>query len=136
MPIGLNYAIDSYYSWICLQRCWIINLIVGQIGIAIARPWYLIYSQNRSCVYPHGSLASHAWGYTQPITESEYDSLVDKGYKISDRISRTGVEEAYEAHLRGQWGGQILEVNAMGEVQRTQRFSTNTFFYQVWVCRL
>ena len=26
--------------------------------------------------YPHGSLAAHALGYTQPITESEYDTLV------------------------------------------------------------
>ena len=68
--------------------------------------------------YPHGSLAAHALGYTQPITESEYDTLVDKGYKIRDRIGRTGVEAAYETHLRGKWGGQMLEVNAMGEVQR------------------
>ena len=36
----------------------------------------------------------------------------------SDRIGRTGVEAAYERHLRGKWGGQMLEVNAMGEVQR------------------
>ena len=68
--------------------------------------------------YPHGSLAAHALGYTQPITESEYDILVEKGYKIRDRIGRTGVEAAYETHLRGKWGGQMLEVNAMGEVQR------------------
>ena len=68
--------------------------------------------------YPHGSLAAHALGYTQPITESEYDTLVEKGYKIRDRIGRTGVEAAYETHLRGKWGGQMLEVNAMGEVQR------------------
>ena len=68
--------------------------------------------------YPHGSLAAHALGYTQPITESEYDTLVDKGYKIRDRIGRTGVEAAYETHLRGKWGGQMLEVNALGEVQR------------------
>ena len=67
---------------------------------------------------PHGSLAAHALGYTQPITESEYDTLVEKGYKIRDRIGRTGVEAAYETHLRGKWGGQMLEVNAMGEVQR------------------
>jgi penicillin-binding protein 2 len=68
--------------------------------------------------YPHGSLAAHALGYTQPITDSEYDTLVEKGYKIRDRIGRTGVEAAYETHLRGKWGGQMLEVNAMGEVQR------------------
>ena len=68
--------------------------------------------------YPHGTLAAHALGYSQSITENEYKILAEKGYKIRDRIGRTGVEAAYEAHLRGQWGGQMLEVNAMGEVQR------------------
>ena len=68
--------------------------------------------------YPHGTLAAHTLGYTQPITEEEYKSLADRGYKIRDRIGRIGVEAAYESHLRGKWGGQMLEVNAMGEVQR------------------
>ena len=68
--------------------------------------------------YPHGTLAAHALGYTQPITESEYKTLAERGYRIRDRIGRTGVEAAYESHLRGKWGGQMLEVNAMGEVQR------------------
>ena len=68
--------------------------------------------------YPHGTLAAHALGYSQPITEDEYKQLAEKGYKIRDRIGRTGVEAAYESNLRGKWGGQMLEVNAMGEVQR------------------
>ena len=68
--------------------------------------------------YPHGTLAAHTLGYTQPITEEEYTALADRGYKIRDRIGRIGVEAAYESHLRGKWGGQMLEVNAMGEVQR------------------
>ncbi len=68
--------------------------------------------------YPNGSLAAHALGYTQPITEGEYQTLAEQGYKIRDRIGRIGVEAAYESHLRGKWGGQMLEVNAMGEVQR------------------
>ena len=68
--------------------------------------------------YPHGMLASHTLGYTQPITEDEYKNLAERGYKIRDRIGRIGVEAAYESHLRGKWGGQMLEVNAMGEVQR------------------
>ncbi|BEV35443.1 penicillin-binding protein 2 [Synechococcus sp. M16CYN] len=68
--------------------------------------------------YPNGSLAAHALGYTQPITESEFEALAEKGYKIHDRIGRTGVEAAYENDLRGKWGGQMLEVNAMGQVQR------------------
>ena len=68
--------------------------------------------------YPNGTMAAHAIGYTSPVTDEEYKTLAEKGYKIRDRIGRIGVEAAYESHLRGQWGGQMLEVNAMGEVQR------------------
>jgi len=68
--------------------------------------------------YPHGSLAAHTLGYTQPITEQEYKSLAKKGYQIRDRIGRIGLEAAFESHLRGAWGGQMVEVNAMGEIQR------------------
>ena len=67
--------------------------------------------------YPNGTLAAHALGYTQSITEDEYKYLGEKGYTLRDRIGRTGVEAAYEKHLRGQWGAQMLEVNALGEVQ-------------------
>ena len=38
---------------------------------------------------------------------------------IRDRIGRIGVEAANESHLRGQWGGEMLEVDATGMVQRS-----------------
>jgi penicillin-binding protein 2 len=68
--------------------------------------------------YPHGRLAAHVLGYTSGITEEEYKRLADRGYRVQDRIGRTGIEQVYEPHLRGEWGGQQLEVNAAGEVQR------------------
>ncbi len=68
--------------------------------------------------YPNGSLAAHVLGYTSSITEEEYLALRDRGYRISDRIGRFGLEKVYESHLRGEWGGQQLEVNAEGQVQR------------------
>ncbi len=68
--------------------------------------------------YSNGSLAAHVMGYTSSITEEEYDALRDRGYRISDRIGRIGLEKVYESHLRGQWGGQQVEVNAAGQVQR------------------
>ncbi len=69
--------------------------------------------------YPFGTLAAHVLGYTQPITGQEFEILSSKGYLIRDRIGRTGVEAAYEEHLRGQWGGEMLEVDAFGAVQRS-----------------
>ena len=68
--------------------------------------------------YPYGSLAAHVLGYTSPLTEEEYHQLEARGYRIRDRIGRSGVERVYESTLRGEWGGQQLEVNAAGEVQR------------------
>ncbi len=69
--------------------------------------------------YPYGTLAAHVLGYTQPITNEEYKILYKKGYKIRDRIGRIGIEAAYESHLRGEWGGEMLEVDAFGTVQRS-----------------
>ena len=68
--------------------------------------------------YPHGRLGAHVLGYTSGITEEEYGRLRERGYRIRDRVGRSGVEKAFEAHLRGEWGGQQVEVNAAGEVQR------------------
>ncbi|MFO0018130.1 MAG: penicillin-binding protein 2 [Synechococcaceae cyanobacterium] len=68
--------------------------------------------------YPYGRLGAHVLGYTSSITEEEYKQLREQGYRISDRIGRSGVERAFESRLRGEWGGQQLEVNAAGQVQR------------------
>jgi penicillin-binding protein 2 len=69
--------------------------------------------------YPYKSLAAHTLGYTQLITENEFSKLSDKGYKLSDRIGRKGIEAAFESELRGEWGGEMLEVDSTGIVQRS-----------------
>ena len=68
--------------------------------------------------YPHGRLAAHVLGYTSGITDEEYDQLQAKGYRIRDRVGRSGLEKQFESYLRGEWGGQQVEVNAAGQVQR------------------
>lgn len=68
--------------------------------------------------YPHGRLGAHVLGYTSGITEEEFQRLRDQGYRIRDRVGRSGLEKVFEAHLRGEWGGQQVEVNAAGQVQR------------------
>ncbi len=64
--------------------------------------------------YPYKDVASHVIGYTQPITDSEFNILSKKGYKLNDLIGRTGVEFVYEDHIRGEWGGEMIEVNSSG----------------------
>jgi len=58
--------------------------------------------------YPHGSLAAHVLGTTTSITEEEYQRLQPQGYRINDRIGRSGMERAYETTLRGEWGGAAV----------------------------
>ena len=38
---------------------------------------------------------------------------------MNDLIGRTGIEAAYENYLRGEWGGEMIEVNASGNVQKS-----------------
>ena len=69
--------------------------------------------------YPYKTLGAHAIGYTSAITNLEYEILSKKGYRLNDLIGRTGVEAAYENYLRGEWGGEMIEVNANGNVQKS-----------------
>ncbi len=69
--------------------------------------------------YPYGSVASHVIGYTQPITDSEFNTLSKKGYKLNDLIGRTGIEFVYEDLIRGKWGGEMIEVNSSGSFQKS-----------------
>ncbi len=64
--------------------------------------------------YPNGEAAAHVLGYTGEIPP---EGLTEE-YRLGDIIGRVGVEEAYEDRLRGQWGGQQVEVDVRGEVIR------------------
>ncbi len=83
------------------------NLYGAQIDIDLVRN------------YPYKSLAAHTLGYTQLITQQEFFTLSEQGYKLSDRIGRKGIEAAFESQLRGKWGGEMLEVDSLGAVQRS-----------------
>ncbi len=69
--------------------------------------------------YPYKTVASHLIGYTQPITDMEFNSLSEKGYKLNDLIGRTGIEFVFEDLIRGEWGGEMIEVNSLGSFQKS-----------------
>ena len=69
--------------------------------------------------YPYKTVASHVIGYAQPITEAEFNILSKKGYKLNDLIGRTGIEFVYEDLIRGEWGGEMIEVNSSGSFQKS-----------------
>ncbi len=66
--------------------------------------------------YPNGDLAAHVLGYTGEITEDLLNSPEYEGYRMGDVIGQMGAEAAFESQLRGQWGGQQVEVDSSGRV--------------------
>ncbi len=64
--------------------------------------------------YPYGTLAAHAVGYLNEMNGDELDRLRDAGYRLGDRIGRTGVERAWESYLRGRRGYRRVFVDVRG----------------------
>jgi len=57
---------------------------------------------------------SHLLGYTSRITAEEKDEYLDKGYLLTERVGRIGLEEKYQDLLRGEFGKKQIEVDALG----------------------
>ncbi len=73
--------------------------------------------------YPQGTMAAHVLGYVGRIaTEDELARYnEDTGYSPNDIIGKTGVEESYEALLKGKDGKEVVQVDVLGN--RTQTLS-------------
>jgi penicillin-binding protein 2 len=64
--------------------------------------------------YPFGTLGSHAIGYMNEMTGEELERLEPAGYRLGDRVGRTGVERAWESYLRGRRGYRRVFVDVRG----------------------
>ncbi|MEN2383840.1 MAG: penicillin-binding protein 2 [Gloeotrichia echinulata DVL01] len=64
--------------------------------------------------YPHGRELAHVLGYTRELTAEQLKDKKPEGYRLGDVIGQMGVEKAYEKTLRGEWGGQQVEVDGAG----------------------
>jgi penicillin-binding protein 2 len=71
--------------------------------------------------YPQGALAAHLVGYLGEISDQELLDPDFTTYRGGDLIGRGGLEQAYEADLRGIAGERVLVVNARGDVLDIQR---------------
>ncbi len=69
--------------------------------------------------YPFASLGAHALGYLNEMSAEELARLRPHGYRLGDRIGRTGIERAWETFLRGRRGYRRVYVDVRGrEVER------------------
>jgi penicillin-binding protein 2 len=73
--------------------------------------------------YPYGEAASHVLGYVGEISAREYQSLRNEGYTENDVIGKDGLEAVYDRYLRGEPGGERVEVDASGRVVADARFA-------------
>lgn len=70
-------------------------------------------------VYPHGAAFSHLLGHTGAITASELERLPHSF--ANDIVGRSGIEEMYDASLRGEKGREEIEINARLEIIDVRR---------------
>jgi penicillin-binding protein 2 len=68
--------------------------------------------------YPQGKTMAHIIGYTRELTAEQLKQKRSEGYRLGDVIGQMGVEKAYEKTLRGEWGGQQVEVDGAGRPLR------------------
>ncbi|MEM9539093.1 MAG: penicillin-binding protein 2 [Cyanobacteria bacterium P01_E01_bin.42] len=66
--------------------------------------------------YPNKASASHILGYTGELNAEELEKRRKDGYRLGDIVGKMGVEEGFEEMLRGEWGGQQVEVDGEGKV--------------------
>lgn len=68
--------------------------------------------------YPFAPMASHVIGFLGAIRESETEYYRNLGYDPDARVGQFGVEQTYEAVLRGKPGYLKYEVDSRGRILR------------------
>ena len=57
---------------------------------------------------------THALGYVNEIGADELDEMREQGYRLGDRVGKTGLEAEYEPVLRGRVGREFVLKNVHG----------------------
>jgi penicillin-binding protein 2 len=74
--------------------------------------------------YLYGRLAAHLLGYVGEV--SRQDLIKQTAYHMGDEIGKFGLERGWEPFLRGQPGGQEVEVDAVGRRLRVLKEMPDT----------
>ena len=57
---------------------------------------------------------AHTFGYVSEISDAELETKKDEGYKSGDIIGKFGLERVYDKEIRGENGGEQVEVDVAG----------------------
>ena len=78
---------------------------------------------NEARYYPFGGAFAHVIGYVAKPNDRDIKAIEDRGEKVPEilynpgfRIGRQGVEKSFDTDLRGEAGGNRVEVDARGRV--------------------
>ena len=86
---------------------------------------------GRGAATADGPMAAHVLGYLGEINQKQLKILKEQGYVIGDEIGQYGLERRWEELLRGQSGGQQVEVDALGRRVRVLHEVTDVPGYTV-----
>ncbi len=81
--------------------------------------------------YADGAMGAHVLGYLGEIGPAQLKTLKAEGYVLGDEIGQYGLERRWEDVLRGQSGGQQVEVDALGRRVRVLHEVTDVPGYTV-----
>jgi penicillin-binding protein 2 len=73
-------------------------------------------SSGTQLTYPYGTTGAQMLGFVRQINSAELKAHSTQGYQLGDEYGQDGLENQYEAYLRGKPGVNQVEVNAQGQV--------------------
>ncbi len=116
-PLFIQDQIDAYGPGYYLPMCE--GTREEAQRLLSINPGGLVVSEYESRYYFRGGLAPQAVGYTQLISPEQLNEYRRKGYKGSERIGQTGVEQWAEDYLAGEHGGTLRVVSPTGQIIST-----------------
>ena len=82
-------------------------------------PGLVIQSEPRR-YYPDGITVAHLVGYVGEVSERDLETDRFPGAQLGTVVGRAGLEQEYDAELRGRPGVHYVEVNARGRLVREE----------------
>ncbi|MGE5280373.1 MAG: penicillin-binding protein 2 [Deltaproteobacteria bacterium] len=76
--------------------------------------------------YPYGPVTAHVLGYLSEIDRERITRMKSYGYDLKDKVGVSGLEETLDIFLRGEKGGEQIEVDSQGRKVRLIGYQPST----------
>jgi penicillin-binding protein 2 len=68
--------------------------------------------------YPYHEVGAHLFGTVGEVTREQLEDERYRGVEMGDRVGQSGIEYQYDRFLRGRNGASLVQVDAMGNLNR------------------